>query len=357
VNPDTYPDAFSFAPNTAPYGTTSVMSGPVTISGINARTSVQLTSTTTNSGYSVGCTGVFVSEPGTLLPNDTLCVRQTASSQPGGTAQTTINVGGRAATYVTTSSSQSADVVPDAFSFVDESGVAPGSTVTSNTITITGLTGAAAVGIDLGAYSIGCVATGFTSRNGSISNGQTICVQHTASSGHNATVTTTLAIGGVTATFASTTVPPDTSPDPFAFQPQSDVPMGSSVISNPATITGIDSPAPISVTGGEYAIGCGGNWTSQPATVSADQQVCIRHIAASQPGTTTTTTLTVGNASASLVSTTVAPSSGGGGGGALSVYDVLGLLALLLSTKYQRLRPKLNAIVCRFGARAPIRNS
>jgi hypothetical protein len=55
-----------------------------------------------------------------------------------------------------------------------------------------------------GEYSIGCTAT-FTSAPGTITNGQTICVRHTASGMAGGAMTTTLTVGGVSVTFSSTT--------------------------------------------------------------------------------------------------------------------------------------------------------
>ena len=341
VDPDVYPDTFAFTNNTAPFGTTSVVSNTVTVGGINARTSVHIASATANSAYSIGCTGNFVASHGTLLPGETLCLRHSSSSQPGGTAQTLVNVGGRIVSYTTVSSSQAADTQPDGFAFVDQTGVTPGATVTSNAITITGLTGASPVAIDGGSYSVGCDPQGFRTSNGSITNGQTICVRHVASSQHSAVVDTTLAIGGVTDTFTSTTAPPDTTPEPFTLPVINGVQPGSVVVSSPVTIAGIDSPAPISVMGGEYSIGCGGSWTSAAGTIALGQQVCVRHTAASQPSSSVTTTLTIGGISAGFVSTTMARSSGGGGG-ALSLQDIGAFVTLLLVSllRTRRLPPR-----------------
>jgi uncharacterized delta-60 repeat protein len=228
VVPDVYPDPFAFADDTAPFGTTSVVSDTVTISGINTRTDVYLVCTPGsetrdgcldsqwNGAFSIGCTGTFVTTAATLLPGDTLCLRHRPHPQPGGVAQTSVRVGGRLATYMTVSTSEAADTQPDNFAFVDQSGVTPGATVTSNAITITGLTGAAPVVIVGGSYSVGCEPQGFTTSNGFVTNGQTICVSHVASSQRSAAVNTTLAIGGVTDTFTSTSAPPDPTPPPTA---------------------------------------------------------------------------------------------------------------------------------------------
>ena len=97
------------------------------------------------------------------------------------------------------------DATPDAFAFAAKSNVATSATTTSETITITGLTMPAPIAVAGGQYSIGCDMT-FTTAPGTIANGQTVCVRHTASSSFGATVTTVLTIGGVSGSFSSTTL-------------------------------------------------------------------------------------------------------------------------------------------------------
>ncbi len=93
---------------------------------------------------------------------------------------------------------------PAAFAFTNQTDVALGATVTSNSITVSGITAAAPISVTGGSYSIG---TGdFTSSAGTVTNGQTVRVQHTASTSNGTTTTTTLTIGGVSAAFKSTTV-------------------------------------------------------------------------------------------------------------------------------------------------------
>ncbi len=70
--------------------------------------------------------------------------------------------------------------------------------------------------------------------------------------------------------------PADTVPDAFVFVDQSVVPLASTITSAPVTITGIDSPAPVSVTNGVYSIN-GGAFVSAPGTVSNNNTVRVRH--------------------------------------------------------------------------------
>jgi mono/diheme cytochrome c family protein len=93
--------------------------------------------------------------------------------------------------------------IPDAFAFTSQTGVVPGATVTSDTITVSGLTSGTRISVTGGTYSI--EGGYFTASSGTVYNGQTVRVQHTASNSDNAVTTTTLTIGGVSAVFSSTT--------------------------------------------------------------------------------------------------------------------------------------------------------
>lgn len=97
-----------------------------------------------------------------------------------------------------------ADTTPNAFSFVDQADVALSSVITSAPVTISGINAAAAISVTGGMYSIGCGAA-YTSSTGTINNNQTVCVRHTSAASPGAATSTRLTVGGVGATFTSTT--------------------------------------------------------------------------------------------------------------------------------------------------------
>lgn len=101
--------------------------------------------------------------------------------------------------------------------------------------------------------------------------------------------------------------PADTTPNPFTFADQTSVTPGATVTSAPVTITGINAAAAISVTGGTYSVGCTGTFTAVSATVTNNQQVCVRHTAAATESTATDTVLTVGGVSDTFRSVTSGP--------------------------------------------------
>jgi VWFA-related protein len=97
------------------------------------------------------------------------------------------------------------DTTPDPFDFTNRNNVAPNATVTSSAVTISGITGPAQISVTDGEYSIGCGSASFRSSDSMISNGDTVCVRHTAAPAFSTEKVTTLTVGGVSGTFKSTT--------------------------------------------------------------------------------------------------------------------------------------------------------
>jgi uncharacterized delta-60 repeat protein len=340
VDTDLYPDAISFGDVSAPYGAVRVESAPVTVTGFDAG---RETTVVASAGlqYSVGCSGSWTGSSGLIEAGDMLCVRLNASTTPGGSASGTIRVGGRQASFTVLSTNTAADSIPDPFSFTAQINAPLSTVVISNTITVSGITGYATATATNGQFSMGCNGA-FVASSAFITNGMELCVRHTTSGQHGASTTTTLNIGGVSASFSSTTLPPDLTPDAFSLVAQPNAAPGTLVTSNAITVTGINGAAAISVSGGEYSVGCtSGSFTSAAGTVTNGQTVCVRHTTSALYSTTVTTNLTIGGVASSFSSTTgAAPSGGRGGGGAMDGLSLAGLglcLALSLMNRRRRL--------------------
>jgi alpha-tubulin suppressor-like RCC1 family protein len=104
-----------------------------------------------------------------------------------------------------------------------------------------------------------------------------------------------------------------TTPAAFSFAARAGVPTGSLATSAPVRISGINAPAPVTVSNGEYSVGCLPGFTRSPGVIYDGQTICVRHFAANQPGQSVTSTLSIGGVSASFVSTSatgVAPNYG-----------------------------------------------
>src|SRR5687768_9172563 len=91
--------------------------------------------------------------------------------------------------------------------------------------------------------------------------------------------------------------PPDSEPNAFTIQAASDSPRGTAVSSQAVMITGINMPANVSISGGEYSVN-GAAFTSAAGTVSNAQTVVVRVTSAATPGGVVAATLTVGSIAA-----------------------------------------------------------
>ncbi|MEP7155875.1 MAG: PQQ-dependent sugar dehydrogenase [Betaproteobacteria bacterium] len=104
----------------------------------------------------------------------------------------------------------------------------------------------------------------------------------------------------------------DVLPDPVIFDPVNNVPISSVVTSQLIKITGLGTPAQITISGGEYtasttnSTSCSSSYTTSSAAMGTDTYVCLRHTSSSSNGTPKTTTFTVGASTFTFVSNTVA---------------------------------------------------
>jgi hypothetical protein len=192
--------------------------------------------------------------------------------------------------------SASNDLVPDQFTFTDTTGAFTNVFYQSNTITISGMTpgvnvtatvtGVPSQSINGGAY--------FTNSSFTVQNGYTVRLRKKSSVNYSTTSNMTLTIGGISDTWSVTTrAAPDTTPDQFTFNDDlSGVPLSSTRTSNTITISGINSAANVSVTGGTFSKN-GGAYTSTATTCNNGDTFAVRHTASGSYSTDTSTTLTV----------------------------------------------------------------
>lgn len=99
-----------------------------------------------------------------------------------------------------------------------------------------------------------------------------------------------------------------TTPDLFTFASKTNVPISSTVTSDPITVSGLTSDSsPVSIRGGnssKYSINAA-TATDAAGTVKNGDKVTISHTSAAEPGNLTTSTLTIGNVTGNFTSTTV----------------------------------------------------
>jgi hypothetical protein len=97
---------------------------------------------------------------------------------------------------------------------------------------------------------------------------------------------------------------PDTEPDAFSFATQTKVSPDTPIESEPVTISGINIPAQLSITGGEYSID-GKAYRDNPGVVKNLQQVRIRVRSSSESSGEVSATLTIGGVSGTFTVKTV----------------------------------------------------
>jgi len=116
------------------------------------------------------------------------------------------------------------------------------------------------------------------------------------------------ACGGSTSETVITDPPPpiDTSPDAFSFANVKEQPRSTATISNKVTIEGINTPAAISITGGEYSID-GNDFSSSPSTVTNQQTISVRLLSSADYATANDLTITIGDISETFSATTHGP--------------------------------------------------
>lgn len=285
--PDTTPDQFTFVDQIDMAPNAAVDSNAIVVSGINLASPI----TITGGEYSING-GVFTSVDGTVNNNDSVVVRQTTSASFSSTTDASLTIGGVNDIFSVTTIAQ--DVTPDQFTFIDQTDVAPSTPIDSNAIIVAGINSAAPITILNGEYSINGAA--FTSADGTVNVGDSIIVRQTSSSAFATPTTATLTIGGVSDDFTVTTFAEDTTPDQFTFVDQTDVTLSTAVDSNAITVAGINSPALISIVGGEYSIN-GGAFTSGNGIVNNGESVIVRQTSSASFNTTTDATLTIGGVS------------------------------------------------------------
>ena len=208
-----------------------------------------------------------------------------------------------------TTTTEEDDSTPNYFSFEAQTDVSLSSTVESEAITVSGINSPSAVSVSGGEYQINSEL--YTAISGTVHLGDQVRVRHTSSSTYGATTTTTLTIGGVSTEFKSTTEAVDTTPGSFSFTAKTGVSRDSFIESEIITVTDINSPSVISVSGtsgSSYQIN-DGDYTSENGTVSVGDLVRVRHTSSSAYSTSVATTLTIGGVSAEFNSTTVSSGS------------------------------------------------
>ena len=343
---NTQPSVFLFTDEIDTPKNSLMTSNIVTIQGLGAD-GVRVPLTISNGEYALNGSTSYSTGLSFVGQDDTVNVRHTSSSVDVTLVNTVLTVGGilpansafpvgltRSDTF--SSTTLSSDITPASFNFTDQSNVAVSSIITSNSITVNNINVATAISISAGTFSINGAA--FTSTSSTVNEGDSVEVQHTSAATEGTLTQTSLTIGTISALFGTTTlitVPTDNTPDSFSFTDQTAVAVTSDIISNTITVSGVNVPTTISITGGMFSVN-NGIFTAVSTTLSEGDTVKVKHTSSANEGTLTQTTLTIGGVSDLFKSTTLTTvkqtataSSGGGGSISLLFLFFLSLLKLL----------------------------
>src|SRR5690606_22431244 len=240
---------------------------------------------------------------GTITNGKSIKVRLESSNTFNTASSATLTIGGVSAAFKVTTESE--DATPTAFTSAPVTGAALNTVVESAAITVSGINTPTPISITGGTYA---VDGGAWTNVATVVNGATVRVRVTSSANFETTTTATLTIGGVSAPFSVTTsalAAADTTPDAFSFAAVTGANLDALISSDPVTISGINAPAAVTITGGEYAINDGA-WASEPGSISAGQAIRVRVQSSDAFETETSATVTVGGVDA-IFSITTAP--------------------------------------------------
>lgn len=294
--PDNVPDPVSFVGQSDVSLNTFIISEPVTISGIDTVTTIDVI----GGFYSID-SAPFTNAAGAIAAGQSLRLQVRSAAAPSAQREAEVILGGERALFQVTT--EAADTRPDNFDFYDQQGIELSTQVTSNALTIPGINVATPISIIGGEYAIDGGA--FTAATGTVDENQTIRLRVTSADTPETTTTATITIGGVSDTYSVTTEAVDVRPNPFALGVEASVPLTTEQLSAVVTVVDINTEAVVSISGGEYAID-GGSFTNDASVINAGQSVQVRHTSASAPDTTTYTALTIGEYTGTYRSTTLA---------------------------------------------------
>lgn len=270
IAPDTTPNSFAFTDINAAALNTVYTSWNVTISWVNAPTSISISWAWM---YSINA-GAYTSSPWTVSNGDIVNIRQTSSASNSVTVSSTLNVGWITGTYNVTTPAPPPDSTPDNFTFTDITNANLSTIYTSNSITVTWINTGSSLSISWGEYDVNG-SNSYSSSSTTVNNGDVISVRVTSSASPSTPQHVDLTIWGVTDRYSVTTLAPDTTPDAFSFSDITDANINTQYTSDTITVSWINVWVAISISWGEYSIN-GGWYISTPSTVYNGNTVRIR---------------------------------------------------------------------------------
>lgn len=291
---DTTPNSFSFFDQMYVDLNTVITSTPIIVSGITGPTPISIS----KGSYSIDG-AAFTNTSSSVTNGQSVRVQLVSANTYSTSKDATLTIGGITDTFTVRTIG---DTTPDKFTFIDKANVKLNTVITSNTITVAGISEPVPIYIIGGSYSINNGP--FTGLSGTIANGQNVKVRLMSSGVFSTSTDATLAIGTTSDTFTVTTIA-DTTPNGFFFTDQANVALNTVITSDPIFVSGITTAVPISITGGTYSVN-GGPFSSAPRTITNSQNVRVQLLSSSNYLTSKSATLTIGGVRDTFTVTTKA---------------------------------------------------
>jgi acetyl esterase/lipase len=296
--PDSVPDALAFPARDGVEPGSVQTSSIIEVRGINVPTPIAVV------GGEYALDGAsFTGRAGSVTNGSRVQLRLIAAAQHGQQVQARLSVGGVDASFTVTTAAL--DLMPDPFAFPAQVGAAPGAARISDEIVVGGVNGPVEASVVGGRYSVNDGP--FGAAPGIVRGGDRLRVEVLAAGQAGGVSVARLSIGGFAADFSVTTsTGGDSQPQAFAFPEVADGFPGLAVISEPRTLTGFDSPAPVLVRGGAYSLN-GAAYTERPGMAQPGDVLRLLAIPAALNGEAVTTEVEVGGVAAAFRVVTAAP--------------------------------------------------
>jgi hypothetical protein len=250
---DGTPDPFAFPTVSNAAITTTILSFPVTLVGIETNT-FTTASVLSDTGLMQINGAVGVRTANVFSGDELILIRPALTDTPSSyvnPVNVTVVVGGFSTTW--TINPVAADTTPNSFSFVGVSSAGIGSVFTSNSITVSGINSTAipafTVPISIGSttasnFSYNVNGGVYQNTTGTVKNGDTVSLRVVTPSTYSTGITGILTIGGISTSWALTTrtQPINTIPNAFVFNDiGNNEALNTVLTSNSITLTGISS--------------------------------------------------------------------------------------------------------------------
>ena len=290
TGPDDVADTFAFSSIQNAELSTMYETEIVTISGLG----ISVNAFVTNGAELSVNGGAYSSAMQTVSNGDTIRVRMESSSLYSTEKESSISVGVTNTTWSIFTKQEPVNV-PNAFSFNDVVDAPLSSYVTSNLVTISGLNVIGTVSTPLSGAESSVNGGPFSTAVKLINNGETLALRVLTSDALGDSVQTGVSVGsGPVVTWNVTNVTTaDDNPDFFDFTDKLDVTANTYITSDILTITGLNVPAAVTVTNGDFRIN-GGAWVTS-GNISVNDTLQLRLLSSTEPGGEVETTVTIGN--------------------------------------------------------------